>query len=442
VNRVRWLLPSTRLLAAAAGLLAAGVAASIFPAMLPAWNALLALLAALALADAALVMRIPSPAGRRALAGSLSLGVAQEVALRIANQGRTKLSMAVYDHHPDAFDAQLLPQRVALAPGRWAELRYRVRPVRRGDFRFGGIELRLASPLGLWEATRYAGAEQPVRVYPNFRAIARYTLLATDHRLSQIGVLQRRRRGEGLEFEQLREYRQGDSLRSIDWKASARTARLIAREYQDERDQRILLLVDCGRRMGAKDGELSHFDHVLNAALLLAHVGLRQGDAVGILTMSTGGEPRYLAPRKSVATIHAILNRVYDLEPTPLTSDYQWAAQEVMRRLSRRSLVVILTNLRDEDDDAVLPALTLLRTRHLVVLASLREAILSRALSTRIDSFDRAVTHAAAADYLRMRERAFQRLAGTGAVCLDVEPQLLAISLVNRYLELKHSGRL
>ena len=104
--------------------------------------------------------------------------------------------------------------------------------------------------------------------------------------------------------------------------------------------------------------------------------------------------------------------------------------------------MVILTNLRDEDDDAIFPALKLLQTRHLVVLASLREAILSRALSTRINSFDRAVTHAAAADYLRMRERAFQHLAGTGAVCLDVEPQVLAIALVNRYLQLKRSGRL
>src|SRR5688572_12648923 len=438
--RTRWLLPSRLLLAATAALLFAGLVASIAPGLGPAWNALALLLAAVALADAALVMRTPSPAGRRAVAGSLSLGVAQDVALRLANGGRWKLTMAVHDHHPEALEAEALPQRVDLAPGRWAELSYRVRPVRRGDFRFGGIELRLGSPLGLWEATRYVGEESPVRVYPNFRALTRYTLLATDNRLSQIGVLQTRRRGEGLDFHQLREYRQGDSLRSIDWKATSRTAKLIAREYQDERDQRILLLVDCGRRMGAKDDELSHFDHVLNAALLLAHVGLRQGDAVGILTMSS--EPRYLAPRKSIATIHAILNRVYDLEPTALTSDYQWAAREVMQRLSKRSLVVILTNLRDEDDDAIVPALKLLQTRHLVVLASLRAAILSRALSTRINSFDRAVTHAAAADYLRMRERAFQRLAGSGAVCLDVEPQVLAIALVNRYLQLKRSGRL
>ena len=440
MNRTRWLLPSPRLLAAAAGLTAAGVVASIFPSLAATWTALFGLGAALAITDAALVTRVASPAARRAVPGSLSLGVPQDVLLRLVNRGRATLRMAVHDHHPLALEAERIPQRVDIAPGRFAELAYRVRPVRRGDFRFGSTELRLASPLGLWEATRYVGTESPVRVYPNFRAIARYALLATDNRLSQIGILQARRRGEGLEFHQLREYREGDSLRSIDWKATSRTARLIARQYEDERDQRILLLIDCGRRMSAQDGELSHFDHVLNAALLLSHVGLRQGDAVGILTMSA--QPRYLPPRKSVATIHAILNRVYDIEPTQLTSDYQAAAQEVMRRLSRRSLVVLLTNVRDEDDDAILPALKLMGTRHLVVLASLREAILSRALSARIDSFDRALTHAATADYLRARERAFQRFAGAGAVCLDVEPQTLAIALVNRYLELKRSGRL
>jgi uncharacterized protein (DUF58 family) len=281
-------------------------------------------------------------------------------------------------------------------------------------------------------------------VYPNFRALARYTLLATDNRLSQIGVLQVRRRGEGTEFHQLREYRQGDPQRAIDWKATARTARLIAREYEEERDQRVLLVVDCGRRMAAKDDDrddpLSHFDHTLNAALLLAHVALRQGDAVGMLTM--GGAQRYLEPRKSVAAVHAMLNQVYDLEPTLAVPDYHAAAVEVLRHMRRRTLVILLTNLRDEDDDTLLPALRLLRTQHLVVLASLREAILGRALSARVDSFERAVTHAAAAEYLALRERVFRRIAAAGVMTLDVEPERLPIALVNRYLELKREGRL
>jgi len=102
----------------------------------------------------------------------------------------------------------------------------------------------------------------------------------------------------------------------------------------------------------------------------------------------------------------------------------------------------VLTNLRDEDDDTLLPALKLLRSKHLVVLASLREAIIGRALSARVNSFDRAVTHAAAADYLALRERSFRRIGAAGAICLDVEPERLAIALVNRYLDLKRSGRL
>jgi uncharacterized protein (DUF58 family) len=243
-----------------------------------------------------------------------------------------------------------------------------------------------------------------------------------------------------MEFHQLREYRQGDAQRAIDWKATSRTQRLIAREYEEEKDQRVLLVIDCGRRMASKDDDLSHFDHTLNAALLLAHVALRQGDAVGMLTM--GGVQRYLEPRKSIGAVHSMLNRVYDLEPTLAVPDYDQAARDVMRHLRRRALVILLTNLRDEDDDTLLPALRLLRTRHLVVLASLREGIISRALSARVDSFDRAVTHAAAAEYLAMRKRVFRRIGAAGVLAMDVEPDRLPIMLVNRYLELKREGRL
>ena len=285
---------------------------------------------------------------------------------------------------------------------------------------------------------RAVAFQSMARVYPNFRALARSTLLATDNRLSQIGVLQVRRRGEGMEFQQLREYRPGDSQRTIDWKATSRAGKLISREYQDERDQQVVLVIDCGRRMASKDDELSHFDHALNASLLLAHVALRQGDAVGALTMAN--EPRFIAPRKSVGALNAMLNMLYDVEPTLAVPDYLLAAQELMSRVRRRALVILVTNLRDEDDETLMPALQLMRRRHLVVLASLREAIITRALSARVDSFDRAVTHAAAADYLAERERSFRRIGASGAVCLDVEPERLAIALVNRYLELKRTG--
>jgi uncharacterized protein (DUF58 family) len=434
------ILPSVRFLWCLTALAALAIAVSIYPDFSGYWATLAGITALVALLDALTALRLATPPAARLVPGSLALGVPVEVALRLHNPSRLPLLCEVHDHHPASTESEGLPRRLALAPAQWGELRYQARPIARGEARFGRCELRIFSPLRLFQVKRLTGEPSAVRVYPNFRALARYTLLATDNRLSQIGVLQVRRRGEGREFHQLREYRQGDSQRAIDWKATSRTARMISREYEDEKDQRVLLVLDCGRRMASKDSELSHFDHTLNAALLLAHVALRQGDAVGMLTM--GGIHRYCEPRKSIAAVHAIMNRMYDVEPTLAVPDYPRAAAEVMRQVRRRALVILLTNLRDEDDDGLLPALSLLRSRHLVVLASLREAILSRALTARVDSFDRAVTHAAAADYLALRERVFRRIGASGVMTLDVEPEKLPIALVNRYLELKRGGRL
>ena len=434
------MIPTPRLLWLAALLAAAGLAVSVHPDARPLWPFVAAIIAALAAGDAFMAWRVVRPGVARTLPGSLPLGVRHDVALRIENPSGATLTAQVYDHHAPHVEVEGLPLAVSVPAGGWAEAHYAVTPVERGEAAFGLTSVRMDSPLGLWQRRIDAGAPQSVRVYPNFAALTRFAVFAVDNRLSQIGVLQRRRRGEGLDFHQLREYREGDVERQIDWKATARSGRLVSREYQDERDQTILLLVDCGRRMLAKDGPLAHFDHVLNAALLLAYVALRQGDAVGLLTMS--GPQRWLAPRKSPATVNLLLNHVYDLQPSSATTDYHAAATEVIKRMRKRALVVVLSNMRDEDDDTLAPALDLLQKRHLVLFASLRETILSRALGARVDSFDRAVTHAAAADYLARRELAFRRIERGGALAVDVEPDELPIALVNRYLDIKRAGRL
>ena len=434
------LIPGRPLVVLGAILAVAGIGASIWPAAIPVWLAATALTALLCVFDAALAMRIETPPVRRTVPGSLPLGVTHEVALRFANGGRSPLLLTAFDHVPAVTEIEGQPQNVIVPAHGWAEIRYRMRPIQRGDLTFGRVEVRLHSPLRLWHAERMTGEPQTVRIYPNFSVLTRFAILATDNRLSQIGVLQRRRRGEGLDFHQLRDYREGDVQRQIDWKASARMPRLISREYQEERDQQVVLMLDCGRRMAARDDALSHFDYVVNAALLLAYVSLRQGDAVGLLTMS--GETRWLAPRKSRSTINLILNHVYDLHPTLAATDYHKAAVELMQRTRKRALVVMLSNLRDEDDEMLAPALRLLQSRHLVLFASLRESILSRALTSRVDTFARALTHAATADYLHNRELTFRRLERAGAVCVDVEPEQLPMALVNRYTDIKRGGRL
>jgi len=432
--------PARRLLGALTVLLALGIVAAIWPVAEPAFWAAAALLAAVALLDAAALAQAHCLVAERSVPATLPVGVWQPIAVRIANAGRAARRVRVYDHHPHGFDARGLPQEQQVAAGKWIEIRYEVRALERGEHDFGRIEARLCSRLGWWERALWLGDKAVTRVYPNFAALTKYALFATDQRLSQIGVLQRRRRGEGLDFHQLREYREGDAQRQIDWKATARSRKLISREYQDERDQQVVFVIDCGRRLAARDGELAHFDHLLNAALLLAYVGLRQGDAVGLLTV--GGHSRFMAPRKAAATVNVMLNLLYDLQPTLMTTDYYAAALDLMRRIRKRALIVFLSNLRDEDEDTLGPALGLLARRHLVLFASLREAILGRALTTRVDTFERAVTHAAAAEYLRQRALAFRRLEGWGALALDVEPAQLPVALVNRYLEVKRTGRL
>jgi uncharacterized protein (DUF58 family) len=434
------LIPAPRIFWTAAALAVAGLGVSFFEVLAGAWLTGLGALIVFAFADAVLALRLPVPAAQRQTPGSLPIGVDHDIVIRLASDATHVLHLDAYDLHPPQTTVTGLPESVKLPARGWSEFSYRLRPIERGDISFGRIQLRLRSPFGFWLVRRQAGQAETVRVYPDFAKLTSFALLAIDHRLSQIGVLQRRRRGEGMDFHQLREYREGDVQRQIDWKASARMQRVISRDYQDERDQQIVLLLDCGRRMAARDDALSHFDHVVNSALLLAYVGLRQGDAVGLLTMS--GPARWLAPRKSRATVNTILNGVYDLQPTISASDYHLAALDLMQRVRKRALVVVLSNLRDEDDDTLAPALQLLRSRHLVLFASLRENILSRALATRVDNFDRAITHAAVADYLHSRSRMFGRLEGMGATCVDVEPEHLPIALVNRYLEIKRSGQL
>jgi uncharacterized protein (DUF58 family) len=434
------LIPSAALVRWTLLWLVSAVAVCLWPPLTVAWLALTAIFALVALSDALLAARRIKLEVRRSLPPSAPLGVWIDIRLRLDNYDRMRLSCELFDHYPGNCAVEGQPRRVNVAPRGHVELVYRLRAETRGDLHFGTVDLNVDSPLALWQRRVRAGAAAVLRVYPNFAALSRYALFATDHRLSQMGVLQRRRRGEGLDFDQLREYREGDAQRKIDWKASQRFASLISRDYQDERDQQVVFLVDCGRRMRAKDGEYSHFDHALDATLLLAYVGLRQGDAVGLMTMSAA--TLWLAPHKSQAMIQQMLNAVYGLQPSLLTTDYQQAAVELSRRLKKRALVVIISNLRDEDDNALLPALRLLQKRHLVLFASLRERALDETISAPVENYEEALTHAAAVEYRRERDAAFSRLKLGDVVCLDVPPERLALALVNQYLEVKRSGRL
>ncbi|WP_426783506.1 DUF58 domain-containing protein [Pseudomonas atacamensis] len=401
------------------------------------WGLLLALLA-LAVIDAVRLRRLPSPRIKRQMPGSLALGRWGEVKLEVAHEFAEPLKINFFDHVPDGLAFEYLPTVVELQAGHVSQLTYRLRPLERGHFCFEQCEVNLPSPLGLWSGKRLLSVRDETRVYPDFARLYGGELRAVDNWLSQLGIRQRQRRGQGQEFHQLREFREGDSLRQIDWKATARQRTPIAREYEDERDQQIIFLLDCGRQMRSHDGELSHFDHALNACLLLSYVALRQGDAVGMSTFA-GDEPRHVAPVKGSGQLNVLLNAVYDLGSTQLPADYQAAANQLLARQKRRALVVLVTNLRD-DDDQVLGAVRRLSAQHLVLVASLREEALDTLRQTPVQTLPEALAYCGTVNYLNERVELHEQLNAHGVVVMDVRPAELGAALVSRYLDWKKSA--
>ena len=404
------------------------------------WLALAGLLALVALIDWFEPSARPLPKPRRELPKNLALHDWAEVRLQIPAGDIPQGGLDLFDDVPEGAATEGLPIHVQPTAGRAVEVAYRIRPMRRGDARFGRIHLSAVSRLGLWRFNALCGEPASVRVYPNFSAVARYGAIEKEHDTAQVGIRLRQRRGAGLEFHQLREYREGDVARQVDWKATSRKQQLISRDYQDERDQRVVFLLDSSRRMRARDGDLSHFDHSLNAMILASHVALRAGDAVGV--MSFGDDPRWLPPQKGVKSVNRILNSVYDLEPTTLGSDFSRAAEDLCRRQPRRCLVVLITNVRSEDADGLLPGVALLKRRHLVLVANLREESIEEALRKPVRSFEDALRVFGAWQHLHERTRVQETLRRSGIYALDAEPSRLHAQLVNSYLAIKRSGAL
>jgi uncharacterized protein (DUF58 family) len=380
---------------------------------------------------------------RRRLPAALALGVPREAVLELDNPGPTPWRVRLHDHPDERLAHEGLPLALHCPPMQRLQARYRLHPHERGAMRFAPAELRLSTPWGLAELRRRVGAEETLRVYPDFAQVARYAWLAGDRRLAEMGIKPHVQRGEGTDFKELAEYRPGDDIRHVDWKATLRFNRPIVREFQDERDQSVLFLLDCGRRMRAAEDEATgggHFDHALNAMMLLAYVALASGDAVGAMTYGGGPQQaRHFAPRKGRATLHAMMAALHDLQPGTQHADLQRAAAELMRQQPKRSLIVVLTNLRGEDADEVAPALKLLRTRHLVLLASLREAALRQATEQPLTDAAAARRVAAAHGLQQARHDALARLTARDALVLDCEPAQLPAALVNRYHAVKQA---
>lgn len=432
--------PSERLLTAAVGLTAASFALLVLPG---AWPVLAAADLTLLLVAAVDLVVTPRPAALRAVRLSperMSVLAEQQVAIRVENGSRARLWVRVRDTAPAELggtDPGMSGPVPADGEARWE---YVVTPTARGRFTWGDIHLRYRSLLGLWECRKEEPAGGEVRVYPDLGLLERYHLLARTDRLAALGIRRLKLAGGATEFESLRDYVTGDDARLVDWKATARRSRLIVRNQEAERNQTVLLLVDCGRLMNATEGGVAKLDHAVNAALLLAHVALARGDRVGLCTFSAKVHS-WLVPRGNVAQGRLAADALYDLRGDYTETDHGRCLKFLAARHPKRSLMVVLTDFVDATTAAAMVShVQLAARRHVVLFAALKDAFLERAARSDPRTDREGFRKAAAVDMLRERREVLEQIRHLGAFVVDAEPGAVTPPLINRYLEVMAGG--
>jgi uncharacterized protein (DUF58 family) len=433
------LVPSRRLVLLALGPLLFGLAMIIDQSLLLPMLAADGALLALALLDA-LLARGRKIVIEREPPNVLSVGRPNPVRLRVRSQARRRLEVTVTDDRPPEVMSDGLPASVTIPARGSANLTYHLRPTKRGMVELGDHNVRYPSPLGLWQRQLRIPARHPLKVYPDVTAVRVYELLARQSRENLMVRAVRLRGGEN-EFERLREYQRDDEYKNIDWKATARRGRLIVREYQQERNQTVVCLLDCGRLMTAETDGLAQMDHALNTVLMLAHVAARAGDQIGLLAFDAKVRS-YLPPAGGRKSAQRVAQATYDLHPSLVETDFEGAFTELTKRLRKRALVVLFTQVIDDvSAQTVLRQVRSLRPRHLPVCVLFRDADLDRLAEppaglARVPDGDLYVG-AAAAETIVWRERLVRDLKTGGALVLHVPPRNMTPAVINRYLQIK-----
>ncbi len=399
------------------------------------------LLVALAVADA-LLARAAKVEVTRALEPKLSVGVANKGTLTLVHRSPRAHWVKLRDNPPEGFALEPEEHALLLAPRSRVERPFRVTPSKRGKFTFGALALRVRGPLGLVWHERAIPAEATVAVYPDLRGANRLLLEGAAVDWVNLGLRQLRRDGRGSEFARLRDYAQGDSVREVDWKATARRGRPVTRVMESEKAQSVLICVDAGRTMAAKVEGLTKLDHAVNAALFLAFVAVKNGDRVGLAVFSDGVKA-YLPPAAGRAQYRRIVDALYSTTPQLTFVDYLSLFKELSLRLPRRTLLCLFTDHLDEEQAGTLvEPLRKLSRRHVPLCLSVQDTALAELLATEPAEPEVAFQQAVATELLQERERVKGKLAREGVAVADVHPEQLSLEAVNRYLEIKSRGLL
>jgi uncharacterized protein (DUF58 family) len=380
---------------------------------------------------------------KRKFTGRFAIGDKTNIKLRIENASARDLHLKIKDEFPpEMILSEPREAEFPLKAQTTANFVYGLTPLSRGKYEFGKTAARFLSEFGLVWCQTDLGETESVKVYPNMRRAREIALKA----LGAVSFLAVQRkavlRGEGRDFESMRDYVPGDELRHVSWTATARRSRLTTRQYQIERDQTILIALDAGRLMTGRIGDESKFDTAIHASLALMAAAARGGDSCGLLVFGRRIK-KFLPPNKGVRHIDATLEALHDLEPELIEPSYSRAFQFVASNSKKRSFVVILTDLVDwESSKELITSLKLLRPRHLPLVVTVGDRDLNRTVSEKPSEIKDVFTQSAAEEIIHQRESALRLVETLGGLALDVTTNSLAPKLLETYLKVKERGLL
>jgi uncharacterized protein (DUF58 family) len=388
--------------------------------------------------------KLPAKVGiERHFGGRFAVGAETEVRIEIANHTPRDITLILKDEYPPQMKLSGAREaRLDIEAQTSAALVYGLTPPKRGRFEFGLIAVRYLSRWRLtWRQDRI-GQPVAVKVYPNMRRAREAELKALGARSFVAARRRSQWRGEGRDFESLRDYVRGDEMRHISWTATARRGKLVTRQYQMERDQTILIALDAGRLMTARIENETKLDSAVHAALALMSAAARAGDNAGLLVFGRRIKT-YLPPKRGAEHLDAALEALHAIEPEMIEPSYSRAFEFVSANSRRRSLVVVLTDLVDEEGSReLLSSLKLLRPRHLPLVVTIADRDLKAVVRESPENESEMFTQSVAEEIMHLREAALRLVESQGGLALDVTAAVLAPKLLETYLRVKERGML
>lgn len=378
--------------------------------------------------------------GIRNMSEKLSNGDENEISIALNNQFTFAVLVKIIDEIPFQFQQRNFEVKRKIKPKAKDDYRYFLRPTERGEYFFGNLNLYVTSPMRLISRRFTYNNNQMVPTYPSYMQLRKYDLMAFSNNLSQYGLKKIRRIGHTMEFEQIKEYVQGDDLRTINWKATAKKNQLMVNQFQDEKSQNVYMVIDKGRVMKMPFNGLSLLDYAINATLVLSNVILKKQDKAGILAFSKKVENRVVAEKRQ-SQMQLIMENLYNVKTDFFESDFSRLYVDIKKNINQRSLIMLYTNFETLDGlHRQLPYLKGIAKNHLLVVVFFNNTELNELIQKKAENVQEIYDKVIAEKFVFEKRLIVNELRKYGIYSVLTQPDQLTLDTINKYLEIKARG--